>query len=236
MISNIILTILIIASFFAFFMINTSVFAVNSTITFFPPDSNPYGLSYVEHTKNFWKWILSFPIDKNPWEDAVGSNCDNGQSKSNSSIFYLSGNGGGISERKCIVPAGKSLFIPISQVEVSDKEVPHASPDDLIRIAKNDQDSVTSLYLSINDKIYEREELNKYRINTGVFDVFFPKDAIFGVTEGTSKAVADGYYIITKPIDKGNYTIQYKSSLMCLSIDCLEPNFAQDIKYDIIVK
>lgn len=236
MIYYVTISILFTVSLFSLSTLASTVFAVNSTITVFPPDSNPYGLSYQEHTKNFWKWILSFPIDKNPWEDAVGSNCDNGQSKTNSSIFYLSGNGGGKTERTCIVPAGKGLFIPISQVEVSDKEVPNSSPDDLIRIAKNDQDSVTSLYLSINNKEFDRPELSKYRVNTGIFEVLFPKDAIFGVTEGPSKVVGDGYYIITEPLEKGNYTIQYKSSLICTKIDCLEPNFAQDIKYNIIAK
>lgn len=208
----------------------------NSTIGIFPPNSNPYGLSYERHTENFWKWILSSPIDKNPWEDANGSNCDNGQSETNSSIFYLSGNGGGKSDRTCIIESGKGLFIPISQVEVSDKEVPNSSIENLHNIAKNDQDSVTSLYLKINNKEYNREDLAPYRVHTATFDAYFPENAIFGASEGNSKAVADGYYLITKPLEKGNYTIQYKSSLICSKIDCLEPNFAQDIKYTIIAK
>jgi len=215
---------------------SSSASAVTPSVDIFPPDSKPYGLSYEEHIKNFWKWIISFPIDKNPWEDSAGVNCDNGQSGTNSSIFYLSGDGGGKSERKCNVPSGTGLFIPVSPMEISEKESPNSSVDDLNKIAKKDQDSVTSLYLKINDKEYNRVDLGKYRTHTGVFEVIFPKNAIFGATEGTSKAVGDGYYVITEPLAKGNYTIQYKSSLICTSIDCLEPNFAQDVKYSIMVK
>jgi hypothetical protein len=214
----------------------TSYATVTNSVKIFPPGSKPYGLSNEEHIKNFWKWVISLPIDKSPWKDQTGANCVNGQSKTNSSVFYLSGNGGGTTVRTCKVPAGKALFIPVSQVEVSDKEAPNASVDDLHRIAKKDQDSVTSLYLKINDKEYNDQELSKYRTHTGVFQVVFPKDAIFGASEGTSKAIGDGYYIITEPLAKGTYNVHYKSSLICPGTDCLEPNFAQDITYKIIAE
>ena len=37
---------------------------------------------------------------------------------------------------------------------------------------------------------------------------------VFGVTKGISKGVGDDYYVITEPLEKGNYTILYKSSYM----------------------
>jgi hypothetical protein len=58
--------------------------------------------------------------------------------------------------------------------------------------------------------------------------VVFPKNAIFGVTEGPSKAVVDGYYVITEPVEKGNHTISYKSTSSL--------PFAQDVTYNIIVE
>lgn len=210
--------------------------AGENLVNIFPPESKPYGLFYEEHIKNFWKWIISIPLDKNPWGDQTGEKCAIGQLETNSSVFYLSGNGGGKSERTCTVPAEKGLFIPVSPFEISDKEAPNASVEDLHKIAKKDQDSVTSLYLKINDKEYSRQDLEKYRTPTENFEVIFPKNAIFGATEGNSKTVADGYYVITEPLEKGTYTILYKSSLICPEIDCIEPNFAQDIKYDLIVE
>jgi hypothetical protein len=104
------------------------------------------------------------------------------------------------------------------------------------RIAKKDQDSVTSLYLKIGDKEYNFQDLSKYRRPTGEFEVVYPKNAIFGASEGNSNAVADGYYVITEPLGKGNYSVAYKSSLICPGADCLQPNFAQDVNYKLIVK
>lgn len=121
-------------------------------------------------------------------------------------------------------------------MEISDKEAPKASVDQLNRIAKKGQDNVTSLYLRIGDKIYSYQDLLKYRLHTGVFNVTFPKNAIFGATEGVSKAVGDGYYVITEPLAKGTYNIRYASSLICPGTDCLEPNFAQDVTYTITVQ
>jgi hypothetical protein len=82
-------------------------------------------------------------------------------------------------------------------------------------LAKKDQDCVTSLYLKIGDKDYNRKAISKYRTDTVVFEVTFPKNPIFGASEGITKAAADGYYIITEPLVKRtSYSIQYKSSLI----------------------
>jgi hypothetical protein len=209
----------------------------STPVNIFPPGSKPYGLTYSDHIKNFWKWTLAIPAKENPLDDPTGEKCATGQSNSNSSVFYLAINNGGVSERTCKVPAGKGLFIPVMQVEWSDKEVPGASVEDLSKSAKKDQDSVNSLYLKIGDKEYNFEELNKYRTHTDDFEVVFPDNGIFGVTKGgPSKAVADGRYVLTEPLPKGNHTVHYKSSLICLDPDCAEPNFAQDIKYNIIAE
>ena len=209
----------------------------SQSVNIFPPGSKPYGLTFAEHQKNFWKWILEIPANESPVNDPSGEKCANGQSNSNSSVFYLSFNSGGIAERTCKVPVGKGLFIPIMQVEFSEKEVPNASIEDLRRTVTKDQDSVNSLYLKIGDKEYKYADLLKYRTQTDVFEVAFPDNGIFGVIEGgVSKVIGDGFYIITEPLIQGNYSVHFKSSLICLDPDCAEPNFAQHIKYNIIAE
>ena len=99
---------------------------------------------------------------------------------SNSSVFYLTYNNGGVSERTCEVPAGKGLFIPVMQVEFSEKDSPGATIEDLKLAAKTDQDSVNSLYLKIGDKEYNFDDLRQYRTTTDAFDVDFADNGIFG--------------------------------------------------------
>jgi hypothetical protein len=211
--------------------------AGSPSVNIFPPGSKPYGLAYPEHIENFWKWTLGIPAKDNPINDPTGEKCATGQLNTNSSVFYLTFNNGGVSERTCEVPAGKGLFIPVMQVELSDKDTPGATIEELKLSAKTDQDSVNSLYLKIGGKEYNFDDLRKYRTDTDGFDVNYADNGIFGIVEGgPTKAVADGYYIMTDPLQQGNYTVHYKSSLSCLDPGCAEPNFAQDIKYNIIAE
>jgi hypothetical protein len=211
--------------------------ASSNSVNIFPPGGNPYGIPYAEHIKNFWKWLIKIPLAATPRNDPTGERCITGQENSNSSVFYLSPNSGGKSQRTCIVPAGKGLFIPVMQVEVSDKELPGASIEELAESAKKDQDSVNALYLKIGDKEYNYETLTKYRTRTDGFEVVFPDNAIFDVKQGgVAKSVADGFYIVTEPLAKGNYLIHFKSSLTSLTPAGITSSFAQDIQYNIIAK
>ncbi|MGZ5470754.1 MAG: hypothetical protein ACXWE0_03700 [Nitrososphaeraceae archaeon] len=232
------ITCFVIASFLFVLLWGTlSPILASNLVNIFPPESKPYGLTFAEHQKHFWKWVLEIPANESPVNDRTGEKCANGQSNSNSSVFYLSFNNGGTSERTCKILSGKGLFIPIMQVEFSEKEVPNASIEDLRRTVTKDQDSVNSLYLKIGGKEYKYDDLIKYRTQTDVFEVVFPNKGIFGVIEGgVSKVIGDGFYIITEPLTKGNYSVHFKSSLICLDPDCAEPNFAQDIKYNIIAE
>jgi hypothetical protein len=221
----------------AILSILSSTATASSSINIFPPDSKPYGLSYSEHAQNFWKWAYGIPAKDNPINDPTGEKCAYGQSLTNSSVFMLPINNGGLSERTCKVTAGKGLLIPVMQVAISDKEYPGASVEQLSESAKKDQDSVNSLYLKIDDKEYNYQDLLKYRTHTQPFEVIIPNNGVFGIVEGgLSKVVADGFYIITEPLQKGTYQIQFKSSLICTGEECAEANFVQDIKYNIIAE
>jgi hypothetical protein len=204
-------------------------------ITFFPLNEKPFGLSYQDYVKNYWKLLTSIPADKNLREDQSGQGCTYGQNLSKT-VFFLIGNSGGKTIKNCKIPSGLSVFIPIITVESSVAESPGATIDDLHRIAKNDQDHVTSLYLRINDTEYSHEDLQKYRTHTGDFDVTFPENAIFGAAPGPSKAVADGFYVITKPLNPGTYNIEFSGGLVCLGADCTDPSFVTQNVYNLVVE
>jgi hypothetical protein len=51
-----------------------------------------------------------------------------------------------------------------------------------------------------------------------------------------SNAVADGFYTLTEPLTTGNHKVHFISSLLCIDPGCGEPNFFQDIKYNMIAK
>jgi hypothetical protein len=210
----------------------------SDSVNIYPPGSKPYGLTYADHVKNFWKWLLSIPSDQSPINEQKNEGkCAEGQSNSNSSIFFLSQtNGGGKVERTCKVPAGKGLFIPVMRGEASFLEVPTAKTvKDLSDNVKNDQDGVVSLNLKIEDKEYGLQDLRPYRVHTDDFDVVFARNGLYGQEEGGStRSVADGYYVITEPLPKGNYTVSFNSILICPAPEC--PTFSEDVTYHIIAE
>ena len=131
---------------------------------------------------------------------------------------------------------GKGLFIPVMHVETSEFETPGASPEELSDAARKDQDKTNSLYLKIDDKEYMMSNLTKYRTHTEPFETTWPDKAIFGIEKGgNSTIVADGWYILTEPLPKGNHTIYFKSSLLPDPTSGAE-GYATDIKYNIIAK
>lgn len=233
------------------FLVSTPlVFAAESinSVKIFPPDSKPFGITYDKHAENYWKWILSLPTTNSAYKDSTGEKCAVGQTDSNSSVFYLAGGGGGKHDRTCKIPAGKGILIPILHVTFSEKEVPNASVQELSRLAKIDQDHVTSLYLEINgEKIFDEKyprgianEQNsavaKYRTHTNPFEAIYPVNALYGVSPGPSKVVADGFYILTEPLDKGTYDVVFKGTIFCELAECLDVTFAQDMNYKLIVE
>jgi len=221
---------------FPSFIMASSLDESTNSLNIFPPKSKPFGLSYEDHVINYNKFILSIPTNKNPSTDETGENCAYKQNTNNSSIFYLTGGSGGEMTKTCNMRSGLGLFIPIIEVEVSASEVPGATIERLHQIAKKDQDNVNSLFLQINNKEYEYDDLKKYRLHTKDFEVTFPDDALFGVDPGRSKVVADGHYVITNPLTPGNYVIKFGGSLVCLGVDCIEPIFATKTTYNLIVK
>lgn len=217
----------------------------------FSPEEKPFESSYQDYVVAWWKWLISIPDELNPDRDETGERSTDGQNPMSPIFFLSTGTPEHKVKRICKVPSNKGILIPLMPVEVSDKEVPEIERqedkppiiDFMRRKAKKDQDGVIKLYLKIDEKEYQMECLRKYRIKqTDVFDVNFPKNNIYNVEPGSSKVIADGYYIICKPLSKGKHTISWSSEAICKKNknnsgepDCIDENFKQDIEYILTV-
>jgi hypothetical protein len=127
----------------------------------------------------------------------------------NSSVFYLSFNNGGKSERTCKVSTGKALLLilPVMQTAITDQDIPSVE-----ELESHREDSVNSLYLRIGDEEDNYDGLLKYRTHTVAFDVISADKAIFGILEDDpTKNVADGFYNLAESITNGSYSIHFKS-------------------------
>jgi hypothetical protein len=230
-----------IISFIILFLLNNNSFSLAQTsnvVKIFPPDSKPYGLSYTEHVKNYWKFLASIPASITPMTDMTGERCIAGQ-MDNASVFYLAGSGAKIQKepRICNIPSGHGImFMAGSSIMNSIAESPGSTIDELNEAAKQDSAEAKDLYVEINgQQKYTNADIRKFQVNTGEMKVEFPKngDGIFGVSQpGSTKAVADGFYMITEPLKPGIYDIHIKG----INMDGKIKIGHTDLKYHLIVK
>ena len=72
-----------------------------------------------------------------------------------------------------------------------------------------------SLEISIDESTLQLStgDLMRFRIRTGAFDATLPSGGMYEAPEGDTKCVADGFYVITKPIERGEYVIKISGML-----------------------
>jgi hypothetical protein len=188
-----------------------------------PPDSKPFGSSHGEWIARWWQWALSIPKDHNPVSDSTGKNCAVNQ---NGPVWFLAGTSGGSAERSCTIPAGKAMFFPITTDMASFAKYPNLKTEsELISNVKSDIDQVKSLELTVDGT--KIEGLDKYRVQSPVFDVTIAENNLFEIKAGPTKAASDGYWIFLEALPKGGHTIHFHG---------LEHDFETEVNYRLTVE
>ena len=175
----------------------------------FQPDSKPYGLSYADWTARWWQWAYSIPKDVNPSYDDTGKYCAEGQS---GPVWFLTGTYKHPVDRYCTIPVGKAILLTSLNSECSFAEFPNLKTEEQLRqCAKQMQDSVIHLEASVNG--VPLTGLEKYRIQSPLFNFTLPENNTLGLSPQTTQAVSDGNWVFLKPLSVGNHTIYHKGGL-----------------------
>lgn len=170
----------------------------------FPRDSKPYGLTYAGWIIKWWRWILSIPKEKNPTLDNSGIYVAERQSDPN--VWFLSGTFGGSVVRKCKIPLGKAILMPIINYECSFADEPSINTVvDLELKCKSEIDDIKNLSFRI-DQLY-LSDLTSYRIRSPLFDVHLGENNIIDVDQLDTKMISDGYWIFLKPLGIGRHQL-----------------------------
>jgi hypothetical protein len=179
----------------------------------FDSESKPYGISYTEWTSKWWQWAYSIPQNINPAYDDTGKYCSEGQS---GPVWFLTSSYKHPVDRFCSIPFGKSILLTILNSECSFAEFPNLKTEIQLRqCAKQMQDSVVSLQASINGT--NISGLEKFRIQSPLFNFTLPKNNILGLPPQTTSAVSDGNWVFLKPLPIGNYIISFQGGIKNIS-------------------
>jgi hypothetical protein len=196
----------------------------------FPPDSQPYGLTFGEWTAKWWQWAHSIPIENNPMLDQTGEDCAQAQNQTGP-VWFLAGTSGGSAERICTIPAGKAILIPI--INAIYTRTASETEEEMRTTIKEYIDTVTTLEASIDG--VPLQNLSNYRVQSLAFNVTLPKDNVIGEPEGTYLAVSDGYWVFLEPLPPGEHEIRLHAAIIDPTAISPTPSFETVVTYHLIV-
>jgi hypothetical protein len=203
--------------------INPGVYSIND---------KPYGLPYGNWTAKFWQWVLPIPKDLNPAIDNTGQKCAQSQS---GPVWLLLGAIAGSAERTCTIPAGKAILFPLLNSECSYTETPTArSESDLRTCALAGDASATNLQATVDGR--NLQQVDKYRVQSGLFNVTLAENNILGVHGGPTKSVSDGWWVFLQPLSVGRHEIHFGGVLGNPTVTSTQPRYVVDVTYHLTVQ
>jgi hypothetical protein len=208
-------------------------YSSNNSPGIYPIDSKPYGLTYKEWTAKWWQWVLSIPTENNPLPDDTGKNC--GQNQNNPNVWFLAGTAGGSAERTCTIPSGKAILLPVLNAECSYAEYPEYKSESELRFCSGTFFLTQPSNMQVTVDGVKLEDLDKYRVQSALFNLDLPKNNIYGVKAGPTQAVSDGYWILLQPLSEGKHEISFGGVAVDFTTTRVE-SFATQITYHLTVE
>lgn len=225
----------------------TMAFAHNANPGVFPINFQPFGLTYGQWSARWWQFAFQQPNLDICATDKPGSN-----------VVFLAGTPGPPAvTRECTVHAGQAIMFPVFNVEWSVAEAnnqgnetpgqtcpvpasPNGNSDAALQACATAQanhalDPKASLEAAVDH--VKIQNLEHFRAVSPPFNFTAVKGNPFGVCELvnncssgslTSRAVADGFWIILKPLSPGKHTIHFAASVPFFG-------FTTDTTYNITV-
>jgi hypothetical protein len=197
----------------------------DNAIRIFSVESTPFGSAFSEWCVRWLKWCLEQPIEHNPAKDMTGKKCCQNQS---GPVWFLAGTFGGQATRKCTIPMKKAIMFPIIEKECSfaeDRDI--TTESDLISRTIDQTSRISHLEASIDGLAVQH--LSRYRVQTRVFDLVFPKNNVYSVQEGSTRATSNGFWILLEPLSAGEHKIYFKGVHR-------QPDFRTEVTYELFVK
>ena len=154
-----------------------------------------------EWAEAYLQWVAAFARSNSPVSDTSGALC--GQ-KQQGDVWFLATSDGTVPAvvRDCVVPIGKTLFVPIANtLERSGSAAPDC--EGMARVAANTlSQHLSQIQLTVDGQAVD--DLSSHRLGTGDC---FALDLRQAVRSTARTAVADGFYVMLRPLAAGPHTI-----------------------------
>ena len=173
-----------------------------------PPDAPAYGLTYEAWTARFAQWAHSLPLAIHPAADPTGALCGLGQA---GPVFFLvqAGDQEAV-ERRCTVPAGTALLLPLLDASCTTVEPPpfHGRDEAALR-ACTEAWFATAVELTAVVDGETIPDLERYRVQSDLFAVALPAGNMLGVEPTVTQGVVEGYWLLLAPLPVGEHELRF---------------------------
>jgi hypothetical protein len=180
---------------------------INSKV--FPSQATMFGKSYSQWSASWWQYMLEFPpVANHPFNDDQSFDVSARQS---GKVWFLAAPFANVT-RNVTIPSDKALFVGLLNSEASDLEGLGATYTDRVATAiwQTDHAVLNSIFCTIDGRAVT--DFSSYRVVSPEFSFNAPSPWIYGTSGGPGVSVADGYYLMLKPMPNGNHTIHYGGS------------------------
>ena len=192
-----------------------------------PPDAPAYGLTYEAWTARFAQWAHSLPLAIHPAADPTGALCGLGQA---GPVFFLAQAGDQEAvERRCTVPAGTALLLPLLDASCTTVEPPpfHGRDEAALR-ACTEAWFATAVELTAVVDGETIPDLERYRVQSDLFAVALPAGNMLGVEPTVTQGVVEGYWLLLAPLPVGEHELRFGGSLP-------DSDFSTEVTYHLTV-
>jgi hypothetical protein len=196
----------------------------------YPPDSEPYGLTYADWSAKWWQWLLSMPVETSPVNDETGKNCANNQ---DGPVWFLAGTSGGKLVRECEIPAGKAILLPIINGQCNAVQDNVRTEEEFRNCIIPFVDQVNHVEATIDG--VKLQGLQQYRVLSPLFNATYAKDNPYGTPQGTIATMSDGWWIMLEPLSEGRHEISFKG-IQGTPAEGGGSGFAVDVTYHINIR
>ncbi|TXC84957.1 hypothetical protein FRZ40_30450 [Paraburkholderia azotifigens] len=171
------------------------------------------GKTYVEWEVAFWQWALSLPVNstlRHPFSDCESRPISSWQT--GIVWFWTAPDSPSMTcdQQRTIIPAGTAIFLSLLGIEASSLEAPPflaESATEQKQIATSYGSKISNVFCTIDD--VKVQNIATYRTTTGQFTFLAPSPWAYGEKGGQGTAVADGYFLLLKPLSPGAHKIHY---------------------------
>jgi pterin-4a-carbinolamine dehydratase len=190
--------------------INLSALAIkNNDDLLFSPNFIPYGSKYESWIAKWSQWSFSLPLNNQPAFDYTGKLCSQNQT---GPVWFLVGTFGYPVIRECTIPVGTAILFPILNMVCTYAEYPNLKTEEQLKeCASNIQNYTTDLNVTVDGE--ELLDIEKYRIQSSLFNFTLPRDNVLNVDAQFTQAISDGYWIFLKPLAIGKHEIRFNGNV-----------------------